>query len=224
MSHKEWREFFDHKNYKISPEWPTILSNHISRAGVTCAINFDYHHLRLKGSRKINSAFFNAVGHCQTKECPVFVRVAIDDESKTKHLYPFSLAVSGNPNHKESRSRQLTGRARAEMGRKLISSVYKITYSIFVGELMHDLGLAATYEHNVRVADKNQLESGNFTAVPPTEVLKKIRQEYEKQFLLDEDIFKAVRMFRFMSEYLDKESKLFKGKLYGFIVKVCVEL
>ncbi len=77
---------------------------------------------------------------------------------------------------------------------------------------MNELGPLAVYEQNMRLADENLLREGNFSQVPPKEVLKTIGQEYNNRYRLDEDMFKDVRIFREITERLDQSSEDVQGK------------
>ena len=70
----------------------------------------------------------------------------------------------------------------------------------------------ATYEENMRTANKELLRAGNFTEVPSTDVLKTAGQECSNRYRLDEDMFKELRIFRHLTRRLDQYSKDVKGK------------
>lgn len=77
---------------------------------------------------------------------------------------------------------------------------------------MSQSGPLAIYEKNVRLADNELLEEGNYNQVPTTNVLKTAGQEYSNRHKLDEDIFKELRVFREMTRKLDNSSIDVKGK------------
>lgn len=69
------------------------------------------------------------------------------------------------------------------------------------------------FERNVRFADENLLNEGNFTDVPTVDVIKKAGEEFYKRYLFDEDMYKEVRIFRYLTRALDTTSKQVRGKL-----------
>lgn len=76
-----------------------------------------------------------------------------------------------------------------------------------------DLGPLGAYERNLRLADEDLIKQGNYTEVPSIDVLKNARHEYGKRYELDEDMFKAVRLLRYMTYQLDDSSKDVQGKV-----------
>ena len=68
------------------------------------------------------------------------------------------------------------------------------------------------YERNVRLANEGLIIQGNYTEVPSIDVLKNARHEYDKQFDLDEDMFKAIRLLRYITHELDNSSNDVRGK------------
>lgn len=69
------------------------------------------------------------------------------------------------------------------------------------------VGALAVYERNLRHANEELLKEGNFSEVPSTEVLNKIKQQYEKKYRLDEDCFRELRKFAFFTRYSDVNSE-----------------
>lgn len=79
--------------------------------------------------------------------------------------------------------------------------------------MVHNLGPLGAYERNVRFANEELIEQGNYSEVPSTDVLKNIGREFNKRYELDEDMYKAVRMLRFLTAELDDASEVVKGKV-----------
>ena len=79
------------------------------------------------------------------------------------------------------------------------------------------IGALGVYERNLRHANEELLKEGNFSEVPTKDVLDKIKQEYENKYRLDENCYKEVRMFAFITRYSDVHSKEVKGECcYNF--------
>ena len=88
-------------------------------------------------------------------------------------------------------------------------------YSIcFLVKQVQQIGALGVYERNLRSANEDLLREGNFSEVPSIDVLKTAKQQYNKLYRLDEDIFKESRMFRFLTESNDDKSKDIHGKTF----------
>jgi hypothetical protein len=66
----------------------------------------------------------------------------------------------------------------------------------------------------MRLADENLLRNGNFTEVPSVDVLKNIGNEYNQQYRFDEDLFKEVRVLRYLINEFDDYSEEVRGKCF----------
>ena len=83
-----------------------------------------------------------------------------------------------------------------------------------IAHRVDQLGPLAVYEQNLRFADKNLLQEGNFSEVPSIDVLKTAGKEYNNRYHLDEDMFKEVRILREITQRLDQSSEDIRGKYY----------
>ena len=70
------------------------------------------------------------------------------------------------------------------------------------------------FERNVRFANEDLLQEGNFSEVPSVDVLKTAKHQYNKKYRLDEDYFKELRMYGFFTRISDYDSKSFKGEKF----------
>ena len=77
------------------------------------------------------------------------------------------------------------------------------------------VGALGVFEKNIRSADEDLLRAGNFSQVPSMDVLKTAKQQYNKKYRLDEDYFKELRMFRFLTRFIDHNSKDVKGNNFN---------
>jgi len=67
----------------------------------------------------------------------------------------------------------------------------------------------------MRFANEDLLQEGNFSEVPSMDVLKTTKQQYNKKYRLDEDYFKELRMYRFLTRLIDRTSKEIKGENFS---------
>ena len=64
-------------------------------------------------------------------------------------------------------------------------------------------GALRVYKRNVRSADEELLQEGNFSEVPSMDVLKTAKHQYNKKYRLDEDYFKELRMLAYLTRSTD---------------------
>ncbi|CAF2115689.1 unnamed protein product [Rotaria magnacalcarata] len=198
MNYEQWRKFYDAKIDDVYSGWGNQLMPHLAQLKVYCTIIFRYHHVRAKHSRKKNSSLFSAAGCCKHRECPVTIEIEIENEPKHKgNPCVFKVTVTGDARHdpkNETAARPLTGAMREAMAKRV-----------------HQIGALGVFEHNVKFADEDLLQEGNFSEVPSLDVLKTAKQQYHKKYRLDEDNFKELRMYGFFTRFTDYTSKCFKG-------------
>ncbi|CAF4028148.1 unnamed protein product, partial [Adineta steineri] len=198
MNYDQWKLFFDHKIGDVYDGWGDKITPHLVELRIPCAINFRYHHSRLIDSRKHNSTLFNAKGYCTAELCPVKIDIGIVHEPKQKGAPTlFKVVVIGEKNHDPKQkpfSRQITGEIREAMAKEIKKN-----------------GGLRVYERNLRHANEDLLKEGNFSEVPSQDVLKTIKQQYDKKFRYDEDCFKDLRIFAYVTRYEDIDSEDVKG-------------
>ncbi|CAF1632264.1 unnamed protein product, partial [Didymodactylos carnosus] len=198
MTYEQWRAFCDHKTYDVYNGWGNQLAPHLVTLGITCTIIFRFHHIRDPTSLKKNSNLFSARGHCKNSECPVRIEIDVEHEVKNKGSpCVFKVVVIGDKKHdpkKETTGRPLTGAAREAMPKEV-----------------NEHGPLAIYERNLRYANEDLLKEGNFSEVSSIDVLKRTKQQYNRKYQLDENIFKDVRMFGYLTRSIDHTSKDIKG-------------
>ncbi|CAF1314555.1 unnamed protein product [Adineta ricciae] len=216
MAYDQWKMFYDYKIEDVHTGWSDRIVSHLYKLGITCTVIFRYHHSRLIDSRKQNCTLFSASGYCKVETCPVKVDIDIASEPKQKgDPSVFKVVVVGEKNHdpkKQKVSRSVTGPLREAIAKEVKT-----------------IGALSVYERNLRHANEDLLREGNFSEVPSKEVLDKIKQEYDKKYRLDENCFKEVRMFAFVTRYSDVHSKEVKGFIqavseWPFIVKFFTEI
>ena len=216
VTYDEWQKFYDHETAHVVDNWTNQLATYITRAGITCNLAFKKHHDKKKGSRKKNSNVFGCSGRCTLRECRVRLSVIVEREPKNKGSPSiFTVYMFGEVNHNreiDTASRRLNGPERVVMGMffRILKTLYQLV--LFVAQRVNELGPLAVYEQNMRLADENLLREGNFSQVPSADVLKTVGQEYNNRYRLDEDIFKEVRIFRYITERLDQSSEDVQGK------------
>ncbi|CAF4195577.1 unnamed protein product, partial [Adineta steineri] len=198
MNYDQWKLFYDNKIGDVYAGWGDKIAPHLVELRITCAINFRYHHCRLINSRKENSTLFNANGYCTAELCPVRVDINIVHEPKQKGgPTVFKVVVLGEKNHGPKQkpfSRQITGEIREAMAKEV-----------------KQIGSLAVYERNLRHANEDLLKEGNFSQAPSTDVLKTIKQQFDKRYRFDEDCFRDLRIFAFITRYEDIASEHVKG-------------
>lgn len=120
MNYEQWRKFYNVKINDVYSSWGDQLIPHLVQLKIHCSINFRYHHIRKKHSRKKNSSLFSAIGYCKQAICPVTIEIEIEHEPKHKGTpCVFKVTVTGDANHdskKFTASRHLTGAMREAMG------------------------------------------------------------------------------------------------------------
>ncbi|CAF1436149.1 unnamed protein product [Didymodactylos carnosus] len=130
--------------------------------------------------------------------CPVIVEVEVEDEPKNKSSpCIFKVIALGDAKHdpeKETASHPLIGMAREAMAKAI-----------------HQVGALNVFERNMRFANDDLLREGNFSEVPSMDVLKTAKQQYNQKYRLDEDYFKELRMFRYLTHSIDHSSEHIKG-------------
>jgi hypothetical protein len=83
--------------------------------------------------------------------------------------------------------------------------------TLILAKEINQIGALNVYERNLRYANEDLLKEGNFSDVPPIEVLNTIKQEYNKKYRLDEDHFKELRLFGYFTRHIDINSKEIRG-------------
>jgi hypothetical protein len=217
MTYDQWRVFYNRKTCDVYDDWGKQLIPHLIQLKIYCTIIFRYHHTRLKGSRKNNCNLFSGRGRCKHKRCRVTVEIEVKDEPKTKESpCVFKVTVVGDANHdpkKETVARPLTGAAREAIGMlSIFLENFRIKF-LALAKQVQQIGALGVYERNLRFANEDLLKEGNFSEVPPIEVLNTAKQQYNKRYRLDEDYFKESRMFRFLTRSTDDTSKDIKGEI-----------
>ena len=217
LTFEEWQKFYNHKAGNVVDDWTNQLAGYLRRAAITCTVAFAKHHVRKIDSRKKNTNLFTCKGRCTNDPCDVTFVIFVEQEPKNRDSPAvFTVYILGHPDHSGKAglsSRPITGGARVAMGRS-ISRCSSTEISPIVAQQVNRLGPLGAFERNMRLADENLLEQGNWSEVPSIDVLKTIAQEYKMKYRLDEDMFKEVRIFREITEQLDQSSSKVKGKYY----------
>ena len=199
MSHKEWKYIYDRSTCKMNSEWTHIIYQKVCSCNFHCTLVFRKNHIVLPSSRKRNSYFFRCIAICKNHSCERTFEIFIRDQpTGTESIVVRIRAVEEEHHNKDEGpvGRNLTGMNR-----------------LIVGKAENAAGSLKVFQEKVENADEEMLCAHNFTGCEceSMEVLKQAAADYQKNFRLDEDIFRECRVRQEIFEEIDVKSKKVKG-------------
>ena len=157
---------------RLKPGWTDLFNEKTNQCTTSCALRFQYHHVRKRGSRKSRTSFINARARCIVEGCCKFSFKVIDQPDGNGNA-TMEIEVIGKQKHpkNENRKRQLRGTLRERVGEKVLRE-----------------GVTNTYYTMIKESDISALQDGNISQCQSKDVLRKVASERRKSEKYHENI------------------------------------